>query len=293
MIQFKCEICGRRIEAADKDAGEQEKCPQCNTMLVVPNAQYITMRERVQLKIEPNDHAGNKEQLKSPEESPDSDDLAKALEEANEDDRPTDKRGFTSLYFDEGSLFVISFSLLALFAVDGNMRRDLHVFITRLCGGNTIAAFLGVLLILLPFFTGLGLCLFHAFSKKEKTFVEKAMMLFFAVAVSAGTGIYTGWYIWTGEHNFWLLVFAAWNIIYSCVLVVKFEAIVFADELDSEYISDFDASVSEVLFGAVAAAIIISCGRYWLKLHWVIIYSICITFASASGRIGRRIFGLR
>ncbi len=293
MIRFECKICSRRIEADDKNAGEQMKCPQCSTLLVVPGPQHVTIKIKTRAERQPDTHIDEESQQKSCEEPVESDGLDKDLEGLVEEGAPADGRGFANLYFDEGLLFMISFSLLVLLAIDSNMRRDVHTFILRLCGSSTLTVFLGVCFLLVPFFAGLVLSVFHAFSKKEKTFFEKATMLFFAVAVIAGTGLYAGWYIWVSSNSFWLLIFAVWNVIYSGLLIVNFERIVFADELDGEYVSDFDASFSEVLFGAVAAVIIIFCCGYWLKFHWVITYSICTTFASGLGRMARGIFGLR
>jgi len=293
MMRFECKICSRSIEADDENAGEQINCPQCNTPLVVPEPQDITIRTKTRAKRQPDAHIDAEPQQKSCEESAESSGLDKDLEELVEEDAPADRMRFVNLYFDEGSLFMISFSLLVLLVIDSNMRQDVHTFISRLCGSSTLTAFLGVCLLLVPFFAGLALSVFHAFSKREKTFFEKAAMLFFAVAVIAGTGLYAGWYIWISSSGFWLLIFAVWNIVYSGLLIVDFERIVFADEMDGDYVSDFDATFSEVLFGAIAAVIVIFCCRYRFGLHWAVTYSICTTFASGLGRAARWVFGLR
>ncbi len=81
------------------------------------------------------------------------------------------------------------------------------------------------------FMLGMFLCLYHVFTQRQKTDIEKGIMLLFAITVNAATGIIAGFYM-LKESPGWLLVFPAWNIINSILLIVM------------QYVKLFDESKS-------------------------------------------------
>jgi hypothetical protein len=186
-----------------------------------------------------------------------------------------------SMQFSEAALFAMSLVFLILLAMDKQMQNDLLRVVTGICGQSKTQRTLGIICIIVPFSLGLALSIFHALSTREKSFFEKALMLFFAVMISAGTGVYMGIYLMLTGGNIWLLIFAACNILYCALLLLKFEWAVISDDLDASHISDRDANMYEIIFTSMTAAMVLYACRYMFELHWVIIYSICITYISA------------
>lgn len=99
-----------------------------------------------------------------------------------------------------------------------------------------------------------------------------------------------GWYVLNRESNFLFLMLASWNLLYSIALILKFEAIALGDDLDGEYISDLDATIGQIIFGIIVVAVVIILCRYF-RLHWIITYSICITYITTLDKIIQSITG--
>jgi len=274
MLRFKCKMCGQEILASDKDAGGKTKCPNCFSLQTVPEPFYVKMRAKAQKTPHPLPGRDGV-QAAEPDESRQSQD------EYIEEDIDEKYSSLINLQFNEASLFVMSFAFLALFAIDQNVHQNMHAFLLRLCGGGNWVALLGIIFLLLPFSLGLVLSVFHAFSIRQKSFFDKALMLFFAVGITAGTGICMEWYILSTAKNLWLTIFALCNLFYSGLLIFKFEGIVIENDLDGNYISDRNAAIGQILFGMATALVLLLVCRFWLKFHWVVTYSICITYITA------------
>ena len=287
MIRFKCEKCGHKIIASDKEAGGHTKCPNCFALRIVPDPTHVRVRKKVRLRKRPQSYTSPR--AKSEE--------AKTTSEAQspeyfDEDATEDSSGFLDIRFSETVLFSMTFIFFLLFAADRDMRQNLHAFVSRLCGGSGWATIMGIVFLFVPFVLGMVLSVFHAFSTKGKSFFEKALMLFFAVTISAGTGIYMGWYMLREPGNLWFIPFAIWNLTYSGLLILKFESIVIVEnDCEGPYISGRNATIGQIVFSSVAAIVILLCCEYWLKFHWVISYSICITYTTGLDKAVRSMFG--
>jgi hypothetical protein len=274
--------------AADKEAGGHKKCPNCFVPQVVPEPTYVRVRKKARLRKRPESRVRARVESEGGK-GPSEEENAEYFDE----DTTEDGRGFVNIRFNESTLFSMSFVFLLLFAADGGMREDLYSFMRRLCGASGLAAGMSIIFLLVPFALGMGLAVFHAFSKKAKTFYEKGLMLFFAVTISGATGIYMGWHMLRGG-SLWLIPFAIWNLAYSGLLILKFESIVVLEnDCEGPYVSDRDATMGQIVFGSAAAILILLCCGYWLKLHWVITYSICITYTTGIDRQVQRLLGKR
>lgn len=285
MIKFKCEFCGREIEAANKDAGSITKCSNCLREQHVPAPFHQQMRvareERNDIEpyaLKPVDSIceAEPETENTEAETPETD----RIEDYS--DEPDD--GFLSsicLQFSESSLFAMSVVFLILFSIDKNLQNDFKSFIIQLFGQSRLMTAASMICLLIPFGLGMILSIFHAFSKREKGFFEKTFMLFFAVSICAGTGFYLSIYLIKGGADLWLMIFAACNLIYCALLILKFEAIVMVDETDGGYISDRDAAFAEIIFTTMTCFVVLYACRYMFKLHWIITYSICISYITA------------
>ena len=276
MIKFECQMCRHKLVASDKEAGRQIKCPNCFAAWIVPEPTYIKMRRRVHSKQEQSstEPSSKSEEAKEP-----------STEESREyldEDVPDDSSGFFDIKFNETVLFAMSFMFLLLFMIDSGMRQDLYDFIWSVCGASGWTATMSILFLFVPFGFGMALCVFHAFSGKGKSSFEEGLMLFFAVAISAGTGIYIGWYILRGGGNILLILFGIWNLAYSVLLIFQFESIVFTEkDFNGAYISGRNATMGEILLSSVSATTILLCCEYLVKFDWIISYSICITYTTS------------
>ncbi len=284
MIRFQCKSCGCRIKAANEDAGKKLKCPKCIKQLVVPVPLYLAIRTRIHRPHKKPPLVPSKSWVQDSKVQPQSN----LLQDLQED---TDPSGLSlaDLHFTEATLFAMSFAFIVLYAIARGMRSDLLTFVSRLCAGSPWATSLGVIFLFLPFSVGLVLSVFHAFSTRRKAFPEKATMLFFAVAISAATGLYAGWLILkAATHPLWSIV-ALWNLIYAGLLILKFEHVVVEDELDGDYVSDTDATLGEIIFGSVSVLVVLLACNYWFDLPWAITYSVCIAYITSLDRALRKV----
>jgi DNA-directed RNA polymerase subunit RPC12/RpoP len=258
MIRFRCKLCRREIEASDDKAGKNITCPYCSNEIFVPASS-----------------SDNQEDIIT--------DFITEEMEAQED------KDFFDLRFTEVQLFSMSLALLVLYSIDSNMRKDFSALITRLFNNNRLVTAMSIIFLIIPFSAGLFFTIYHAFRKAEKSWFEKSLMLFFAIIINAGTGLYLGWYILKITSEWWLLLFAVWNIIYSALLILKFQYVGLADSLMyDDYVSDVDATIGQVLFTLVMTIAILAFCRYRLELFWIITYSICITSISITDAIIRK-----
>jgi hypothetical protein len=268
VIHFKCYYCGQPIKVPDELETKKGKCPKCKHSLVIPKTELAETRAQ-----KPSFNNMSNE------------DVAKLLLTDREKKEQTEEAGeikppsFLMPTFDETILFSMSIALLLLPCFNTEMREELL---------NLIDIELdAVTLIVGAFLVGACLSIYHAFSKREKTTLEKIALLLFAVTVTACTGIYAG-YIMLKQASGWLLVFPVWNIIYGFILIL----LVQSSWLDEESISDRDATFPEVLMSLISVIIIILCCNYFFKLHWVISYSICIAYVTSLSKAVQNLFNL-
>ena len=118
-------------------------------------------------------------------------------------------------------------------------------------------------------------------------------MLFFAVSVSTGTGLYAGYYMIKNTEG-WLLLFPLWNVIYSGLLLIKFwlmfRGLKYGRNLDVSYISDRNATLAEVILASASGIIILTICQFVFKLHWAITFSICISYMTSFEKAVRSVF---
>ncbi|HOX06219.1 MAG TPA: hypothetical protein PK280_07445 [Planctomycetota bacterium] len=171
--------------------------------------------------------------------------------------------------YDELSLFVMSLAFLSLFVADAGMRAGCRRHLAaELWDPRTY-------LVVAPFAAGLLFSLFNVFVTRRKSGFEKSAMLFFAVVVSAGTGIVAGVQMLEGFHG-WMLVFPIWNIANGVLLLLLDRLCI----LDQDNIADEEATLDQVLLGAlVVLAVLLVCHGV-CRLHWSVTLSICVAYAT-------------
>jgi hypothetical protein len=255
--------------AQEDGRGKKGKCPKCNHLVVVP----WTTKGRPAISVDIPEQLQQAREtiaiLSTAQDLPD--DIAKLYRE---------KTGWLIPTYDELSLFLMAATFILLGATNDTMQKQIYK-------GITAVDDLRVYFLFAIFLGGIVLSLYHVFTTREKTKFEKMVMLFFAVAANAGTGIISGWYVLKNSdvHN-WQLVFPIWNIINGVLLLLMLRLKI----IDEECISDRDANATEVVISMAAVLIIFALCNYVFKLHWAITFSICIVYTTSFDRALQNVF---
>ncbi|MGB7581645.1 MAG: hypothetical protein WBL85_04260 [Sedimentisphaerales bacterium] len=261
MIHFKCIYCGQRIAVNDDLAGRNGKCPTCRHQLRVPiQTAPLTGVDTAERKKKAT------EEFFLTNNTDASDDLTDLVRE---------DAGWLIPVYDEMSLFLMSMTLILLYAVNEPFREQIRKW-AAICS-HIHAFIIYVFIAAAIFITGMGLSIYNVFTTREKTDTEKWIMLIFAVLTNAGTGIISGWYVLSSSSiRDWLIIFPVWNIINGVLLIVMLFKII-----DEECISDRDASIKEVVIGLIAVLVIFIFCNNVFKLHWAVTLSICIIYTTS------------
>jgi len=271
VIRFKCIYCGQKMLAQDDGRGKKGKCPKCSHLVVIP---WTT-------KGRPAISADASEQLQQVKEAiatatldtaqDSSDDVAEVYEE---------KAGWFIPTYDELSLFLMAITFILLCAENNQARSWIRHFFSQVHDWY-------VYILVLLFLAGMGLSIYHVFTRREKTIFEKQLMMLFAVLTNAGTGIISGWYILkSNDVRDWQLVFPIWNIINGVLLLLMLRLKI----IDEECISDRDATTAQIILGLIAVLVIFIFCNYVFKLYWAITFSICIIYTTSFDRALQNVF---
>jgi hypothetical protein len=234
----------------------------------------------------PNVPAGQKSESSSVTSNQDSKTPSTAIIQKNElveskEEVTKKKAGFLRPYFDEATLFSISITLILLCLMSRTLWTDVYN-----CYKSPQKDFLQMFFMFVFIFAGACHCIFHAFSKREKHQTEKYFMLAFAILVSSYVGVYGGLYLLKRTQGF-LVIFPTWNIIYSSLLYLKYRR----GKINLTNVSDKNAPLPEIIVTGVMIFIVILCCEFWFKLHWLITFSICLTYTTTLNRALRGLFG--
>jgi hypothetical protein len=253
--------------AQDDGAGKKGKCPKCGHEVYVP----CPPKKRAPLTMDEREKKAKAELALMNVAMEPSEDAAELIKE---------KAGWLIPVYDELSLFLMAATFILLSATNATMQEQLYKRITAIND-------LRVYLLSVIFLGGVVLSLYHVFTTREKTNYEKVVMLFFAVAANASTGIISGWYVLkNSDVNDWQLVFPVWNIINGVILLLMLRLKI----IDEECISDRDANATEVVISMVAVLIIFAICNYVFKLYWAITFSICIIYTTSFDRALQSVF---
>jgi hypothetical protein len=200
-----------------------------------------------------------------------SEDAAELIEE---------KAGWFIPVYDELSLFLTAATLILLYAVNTTMRVQIHNWIYKY--SNAWFYIIGAI-----FLCGLYLSVYHVFTAREKTEVEKWGMLIFAVLTNAVSGIVAGLYVLkTDNVRNWLIIFPIWNIINGVLLILMLRFKI----IDESCISDRDATSVQIILGLIVILVIFILCNYVFKLYWAITFSICIVYTTSFDRALQSVF---
>ena len=183
------------------------------------------------------------------------------------------KRGFFEEFFipryDELSLFSISYVCTLFFLVN---KKSFSLNFSDF--SISYDAFLMAILCLM-LLSGYLLSLYHAFTDRRKTLIEKKLMLVYAAIVCGFSGIWSGTYMLVESPNM-LIIFPVWNIISGWILLGALRG----GSLTEDNIDDENVHFGQV----VSSIIIISCVFFFcyifFKLNWAATFSICLTWVT-------------
>ena len=281
MIKFMCIYCGQRILADEGTSGKRGKCPKCSHELRIP----WTLKGRPGIGGTKIDSTSD-----NPAGAPQSQDSSSGKKESGLTpafDVVTlygEKSGWYIPTYDEQSLFLTAFTLLLLLILSNKYIKSVPLLLLNRQVKNDlftplihqftfIMAFIPFILftIILP---GFLLSFYHIFTKREKTRIEKYLMMLFAVITNATIGIVAGIYI-VRQCPVWLLIFPILNIINCIFILIMLDARI----LNETCIIERKTTPARVVLGLITTIVIFILCNYAFKLYWAITFSICIIYA--------------
>ena len=175
-------------------------------------------------------------------------------------------------YYDELTLFSISYvCLLFIITNASDISLDMHsISITDNIKDSIILSIFFIIIIF-----GFLLSLYHAFSDRKKTLIEKKLMLFFAAITCGFSGIWGGTYMLLNSKNI-LIVFPIWNIISGWILISSLRS----NNLNEDNVSDENVHLGKVLLGLIIITGIFFLCYSFLKLNWATTFSICLVWVT-------------
>lgn len=264
MIEFSCMYCGNNVWAEESTAYRRVKCPACGHSIAVHNRK---IGSALSCATDSSTNAPDKDWEDMSDEQIAEKLLSPTLS-AGESDKYAAKMLLSPLLpqYDDLKLFSLSLAFVLLVLIDGELRQ----VVTK-----AFFAELGPRITVLFLFAGFGMVcsLVNIFLQRQKSEFEKRAMLLFAILVTGGTGIYTGW-LMLGQSRGWLLIFPAWNILNGVLLLVLTRAGV----IDTECIISKKAAFGQIVVTAVAIPILLTSCLYLFELHWAATFSITTVY---------------
>jgi len=124
------------------------------------------------------------------------------------------------------------------------------------------------------FIAGLALSLYHAFTARPKTSLQKSFMLFFAVLVNAFSGFMASGYDLAHARG-WLIAFPIMNIINCVILLFMWRSGV----LDESSISDQHAPSGKILLSATMVLLLYYLCHFIYNFPLIQTLSICLVYS--------------
>jgi len=283
-----CIYCGQSILADEGTSGKKGKCPKCSHELIIP----LTLEGRPGIggtkTAAPEDNAAGVPQ--SRDSSPDK---TNPLILGFESDKPPafdvvtlygEKSGWYIPTYDQQSLFLIAFTLLLIILSNQHIKHGLFLLLNRQNKNDIFTplihqfTFIMVFLLFILFaiiLPGFLLSFYHVFTKREKTRIEKHLMMLFAVITNAIIGIVAGIYI-VRQCPIWLLIFPVLNIINCIFILIMIDARI----LNETCIIERKTTPARVVLGLITTIAIFALCNYVLKLYWAVTFSVCIIYAT-------------
>lgn len=314
MLTGKCKNCGVKLRISERDRGKRAKCPKCHNRFIIPVQEPASQpqndggkagKEVLMVDGKPIDQYSNEQIAALLISRPVAEEqkqgsrsqvgtfsslfVSRPVAEKQRQHERSQIRAFLSFFiprYDDVTLFALSFTFILLLSIEKQMRTEVFAAAAKMMKEFNIyiIGFVGLAVF------GMLLSMFHVFIKREKEIWEKFLMFVFAVIVSGGSGCYAGMYMLKNAQG-WLVVFPIWNIINGILLFILLRAGLGDMELVDYYITDKTVSIKEITASTVLAGILAVLCLYVFRLHWVIVYSICVCYTMNIQSSFRDIFG--
>ena len=169
--------------------------------------------------------------------------------------------------FHEISMYLIALSFCWLFVFHPELRRGFYMFFS---GFESMSPFFIALGLIVT--GGLLLSLIHAFIKRKKLALEKAIMGWSVLGISGVTSFLAGVEMLPSRSSI-MMILVAWNILMSVSLLLQMG-------MQRYDISDDDASFLEVFITTLILVVILLFADLHLHLSWPLTLSICIFYST-------------
>lgn len=169
--------------------------------------------------------------------------------------------------FNEISTYLVSLSFCWLIIFHPELRYGYYLFFT---GFESLSPFFLTLGLIVT--VGLLLSLIHVFVKRKKLAVEKAIMGWSILGISSAASFIAGTEFLPSKSSI-AVILITWNILISILTL-------FQMALQKYYITDNDASLTEVIITTgILVVILLFCDLYF-HFSWTVTFSICIFYST-------------
>ncbi len=190
--------------------------------------------------------------------------------------------------YGELSVFLIAFTIVALFGLDPGFRQDAYRAVRAALQSKSpnkygretsdlplLACYAGL------FLGGLCFSVYHAFSERQKGPFEKHLMLFFAMAASGVAGVTAGQHVLKDSVGI-AVVFPVWNILNGVLLFYQIGL------SEPSMLDDSQVTRRQLAAGSSAVLAILLVSRFAFSCHWSVAFSTCVAYStSVSGLVAK------
>ena len=283
-LQFKCIYCEQELSANEDDRGKSGKCPRCGHDFFVPGA----IPAPPPIRVEKTETIQNAEETLT-EINPV---INKKCDSYKFDEVKVDTYKLIGPTYDKLSLFLMAFTLIILFitntAMQGQVYKVTMLFFNHIAdfdianwslfyNDNNLFDLFFVVASFAFFLGGFGLSIYNIYAKREKTKIEREMMLGFASITNYCTAIAVGFYMFKNTTG-WLIIFPIWNLINAGLMMYNAS------------ISDREASDPQLIIGILSVLLISTVCNFVFQLYWPITFSICLVYTTSLDRALQSIF---
>jgi hypothetical protein len=170
--------------------------------------------------------------------------------------------------FQEITTYLIALSFCWLFLFHPELRRGFYMLFT---GFESMSPFFLALGLIVT--AGLLLSLIHAFIKRKKLALERAIMGWSVLGISGVTSFFVGVEMLPSRSSI-ALVMVAWNILMGILLLLQMG-------MQKYDISDENASFAEVIATTVVLVAVLLISDLYFRFSWAVTLSICIFYATS------------
>src|SRR6266498_4117290 len=170
--------------------------------------------------------------------------------------------------FHEISTYLIALSFCWLLIFHPELRYGYYMLFT---GFETMSPFFLALGLIVT--VGLVLSLIHAFIKRKKLAIEKALMGWSILGISGVASFLVGAEMLPSRSSI-VTILVTWNILMSVVLLMQMGS-------QKYEISDDEASFAEVIVTTVVLMAVLVISDLYLHLSWAMTLSICIFYSTS------------